>query len=134
MNFKKYISKRTILRLLTVLTVMLLAVFFDMFHEGSEKLVDEMHQRSESQFQHSSHVFFYNQVSYFKVLKGADKLFSGFIFAATKNEFLAKYHNCRVFHLLKAESLKERPLIQLVHFMEFNTSHHAGPDDYPVSV
>lgn len=134
MNLRKYISRKILVRVLTLLSVVLLAVLFDTFHEGSAKLVDEMHQRSESQFLHSSHVFFYNQVSHFKLRKGADKLLSGLLFAASQNEFLTKYHNCRVFHLLKAESLKERPLVQLVHFMEFNTSHHAGPDDYPALV
>jgi hypothetical protein len=113
------------------LAVVLSAILFDALHEGSEKLVDEMHQRSESQFLYSSHVFFYNQISHFKLKKGADKLFSGFLFAATQNEFLTKFHNCRTFHLLKAESLRERlPLVRIIHFMEFNTCHHASPDDY----
>lgn len=119
-----------ILRTLTVLAVVLSAVLFDALHEGSEKLVDETHQRSESRFLHSSHVFFYNQISHFKLRKGADKLFLGLLFAATQNEFLTKYHNCRTFHLLKAESLKAYlPLVRVIHFMEFNTCHHSGPDD-----
>ncbi len=119
-----------ILRALTVLAVVLSAVFFDALHAGSEKLVDETHQRSESQFLHSSHVFFYNPISHFKLRKGADKLFSGLLFAATKSEFLTKYHNCPTFHLLKAESLKAHlPLVRVIHFMEFNFCHHSSPDD-----
>lgn len=131
MNFRRYISKKIILRVLTVVAVVLSAALFDALHTGSEKLVDEMHQRSESQFLHSNHVFFYIQVSHFKLKKGADKLFSGLLFAVTQNEFLTKYHNCRTFHLLKAEALKERlPLDRVIHFMEFNTWHHAVQDDY----
>lgn len=130
MNFRRYISKRIVLRVLAVMAVVFSAVLFDAFHEGSEKLVDETQQRSESQFLRGSHVFFYNQISHFKARKGVDKLFAGLLFAATQNEFLTKYHNCRTFHLLKAESLKERlPLVCVVHFMEFNTSHHSNPDD-----
>ncbi len=118
------------LRAMMVLAVVLSAVFFDALHAGSEKLVDETHQRSESQFLHSSHVFVYNPISHFKLRKGADKLFSGLLIAATQNEFLAKYHNCRTFYLLKAEFLRKRlPLVRTIHFMEFNASHHSSPDD-----
>jgi len=113
-----------------VLAVVLSAILFDAVHEGSAKLVDETHQRSESQFQHSSHVFFYNQVSHFKIRKGADRLFSCLLFAGAQNEFLTKYHNCRTFHVLKAESLQNRlPVNRITHFMEFNVWHHGSSDD-----
>jgi hypothetical protein len=132
MNLRKYISRKGILRFLAIFTVVLSAALFDALHAGSEELVDETHQRSESQFMHSNHVFFYNPINYFKIRKGTDKLFSGLLFAATQNEFLTKYHNCRTYHLLKAESFKERlPLVRIIHFMEFNPCHPSGPDDHP---
>jgi hypothetical protein len=130
MNLRKYISRKVILRFLAIFAVVLSAVLFDALHAGSEKLVDETHQRSESQFMHCNHVFFYNPVNYFKI-KGSNKLFSGLLFAATQNEFLTKYHNCRAYHLLKAESLKERLLlVRIIHFMKFNPCHHVCPDDH----
>jgi len=132
MNFKKYISRKLILRLLLFLAVVLSAVLFDTFHEGSVKLVNETHQRSDSHDMQAGRVFFYNPVSSFKIRSGADKLFSGLIFAASRNEFLSEYHNCRTFHLLKKEALQERlPFLMMAHFMKFNSSHHSSPDDDP---
>lgn len=132
MNLSRYISKKTIVHILTGMAIVLSAVVFDAIHEGSEKLADEMQQRSESRFRHSSHIFFYNPVSHFRLKKGADKLFSGLLFAVTQNEFLTQYHNCRAFHLLKAESPGERrPFVRVIHFMDFNPCHHTGADDDP---
>ena len=130
MNLKKNISKKVILRLLLFAAMIASAVLFDTFHEGSGTVADATRQKSESLDMQSSHVFFCNPVSSFKILNGADKLFSGFLFTTGKSEFLTAYHNCRAFHLLKAETLQKRiSFLEMAHFMEFNPSHHISPDD-----
>ena len=131
MNLSRYISKKTIVRILTGMAIVLSAVVFDAIHEGSEKLADEMQQRSESRFRHSSHIFFYNPVSHFRLKKGADKLFSGLLFAVTQNEFRTRYHNCRTFNLLKESLNERRPFVRNFHFMDFNPCHHTGTHDDP---
>ncbi len=132
MNLKKNISKKVALRLLLFAAMVVSAVLFDTFHEGSNKVVDATRQKSESQDMQSSRVFFYNPVSSFKILNGADKLFSGFLYTAGRSWFLAEYHNCRAFHLLKAETLQERvSFLEMAHFMKFNPSHHSSPEDGP---
>jgi hypothetical protein len=135
MNLKKYISGKLLLRGMMVLAIVFLAALFDALHAGSEELVNETRQRSETQFQHNGHVFLYNQVSVFKIRKGVDKLFAGLLFAVTGNDFLSKYHNCRTFYMLKAESRQNLPpVFRNIHFMEFNPCHHAGPDDEPFAL
>ncbi|WP_423130417.1 hypothetical protein [Gaoshiqia sp. Z1-71] len=132
MELKKYISKTLRLRLLLFFAAIGLAVLFDVYHEGSGRLINELENRSETVNMQNAQVFFYNPVNTFKLLSGTDKLFTGLIFAASQNDFLTKYHNCRTFYLLKAESVNEHPsFLFMAHFMKYNFCHHANPDDYP---
>lgn len=130
MDPSKYISKRFVIRMLMVLAVIVAAVLLDSLHEGSEKLVSETQQRSESQFLHANPVFYYNQLSQFRPKKGVDRLFSRLLIAVTQKEFLSRYHNYRAFHLLKAEARRgQLPFVRVVHFSEFTVCHRSTADD-----
>ncbi|MGD9931558.1 MAG: hypothetical protein AB7U05_16175 [Mangrovibacterium sp.] len=134
MNRRKHISKKLVCRLLLFVAVALSAVLFDAFHEGSVQLEAEHQTRSESHNLEAGHMFFFNPVNSFKLRTGVDKLLTGFIFAASQNQFLSQYHNYRAFHLFQAESLNERkPFLLTAHFMKFNFCHHSCPDDHSLA-
>ncbi|WP_163709570.1 hypothetical protein [Mangrovibacterium lignilyticum] len=135
MKVKKYITRKLICRLLLFAAVVLSAVLFDTYHQGSEQFAQEMSHRSEpTQSTISTPEFCVTPLSSFKLLSGADKLFSGLVFAGSQNDLLAAWHNYRSFHLLKADSVNlPNTFLLSAHFMKFNCCHHSSPDDSPAS-
>ncbi|MGE4586916.1 MAG: hypothetical protein AB7D05_06195 [Mangrovibacterium sp.] len=130
MKWERHISKKLVLRLVALTAVMLAAVLFDLSHEGSGWSAKDSEQKSRSQFQYNHPVFVSPQASTYRVLKGADRLFTGFLFAATRNGFLQEYHNCRAFHILRVSLQNKRlPFFPQIHFLDFNSCHHCAPDD-----
>lgn len=118
-------------RLLLFAAVVISAVLFDVYHQGSGELARQMTHRSQSSQSISAGTeFCVNQASTFRLINGADKLFSGLVFAGSQNNLLAQWHNHRSFHLLKAESIERVDLFLLsAHFMKFNCCHHSSSDD-----
>lgn len=126
------ISQKFIIRLLLFITVIGGAYVFDLCRDQlPEQLVDHQQDASEHHVD-MSHMFFYNPVSGFKIREGSDRLFSKILFAIGQDKFLASFHNHKAYHVLKAESLKERsPGNQMVHFRKFIICHHSSSDDKP---
>lgn len=135
MKVKKYMTRKTIYRLLLCMAVVLSAVLFDAYHQApSSQTKSPASQSESSQSIVSTPEFCVNPATTFKLINGADKLFSGLVFAGTRNELLAEWHNNRSFHLLKAESLSRDQFFLLsAHFMKFNCCHHSNPDDSSAS-
>ncbi|WP_372775794.1 hypothetical protein [Mangrovibacterium sp.] len=135
MTVKKYITRKLIFRLLLFAIMVLSAVLFDAYHQGSETLAEQMNQRSQSsQIMMSTNGFCVTPASTFKLINGADKLFSGLVFAGTRNQLMAEWHNHRAFHLLKADSFnRQNPFLLSAHFMKFNCCHQTTPDDSSAS-
>jgi hypothetical protein len=135
MKVKKYMTRKTIYRLLLGLAVVLAAVLFDAYHQGtSPETKSPVSQSESSQGIVSTPEFCVNPASTFRLIHGADKLFSGLVFAGTRSELLTEWHNNRSFHSLKAESLnRDNPFLLSAHFMRFNCCHHSSPDDSSAS-
>ena len=135
MKVKKYITRKRIYRLLLFVGVVLSAVLFDVYHQGSEKIMQEMSHRSQSSHSIGNTTeFCVNPISSFKLISGADKLFSGLVFAGSRNELLSAWYNHRSFHLFKAESPnRTNPFLLSAHFMKFNCCHQSSPDDSPTA-
>jgi len=115
--------------------VVLSAVLFDAFHQGNEQSAPNGANSSQSsQMIVSAPEFCVNQASTFRLINGADKLFSGLVFAGTSQSHLSEWHNYRSFYLFKAESPNRNNLFLLsAHFMKFNSCHHSNPDDSAAS-
>lgn len=135
MKVKKHLSRKLICRLLLFAAVVISAVLFDSFHQGSDVISKAMSHKSESsQTVITTPEFCVNPVSTFKLISGADKLFSGLVFAGNKSDLLTSWYNNHSFHLLKAESLnRNNPFLLSAHFMKFNCCHQTNPDDSSAS-
>lgn len=132
---KLTISKKFVLRLALFIAVVSSAVIFDMCHDQlPEQLVEQQQDASQHQLD-ISQVFYYNPVNSFKIRTGSDRLLSKILFAIGHDRFLTAFHNHKAYHILKAESLKERsPQNQMVHFRKFIICHHSTSDDnLPIS-
>lgn len=132
MKTKINISRKFVLRMLLFAVVVAGAFVFDMCHkEAPEQLVASQHDASKHHVD-MSQVFFYTPVSSFKIRTGNDRLFSKILFTIGQDKFLSAFHNQKTYHLLKAESLKERsPHNLMVHFRKFIICHHFSSDDNP---
>ncbi len=130
MKLKRIISKQIALRLLVFVTLVAGAVIFDLCHDQlPEQLVKHQQDAPVTQFD-MSQVFFCNPASSFKISTGYDRLFSKILFTIGQDKFLSAFHNQEAYHLLKAESLKERsPQNLMVHFRKFIICHHSSSDD-----
>ncbi|PTN08664.1 hypothetical protein [Mangrovibacterium marinum] len=134
MKVRKYMNRKTVYRLLLGLAVVLSAVLFDAYHQGSTIEKSPLSHSESSQNIISTPEFCVNPASTFRLIHGADKLFSGLVFAGTRSDLLAEWHNNRSFHFLKAESLNREVYFLLsAHFMKFNCCHHSNPDDSSAS-
>ncbi len=131
MNIKKYLTRKTLYRTLLFVVVVLSAVVFDHYHVGSEQLSQaHNHQSQSTELSIGTPEYCVNPASSFRLISGADKLFSGLVFAGFRCELLSAWHNYRSFHLLKAEALQHsNPFLLAAHFMKFNSCHHSNPDD-----
>ncbi|MGQ7868222.1 hypothetical protein [Sunxiuqinia sp. sy24] len=131
-KLKTHISKEIMLRLLMFIAIVAGAVVFDMCHDQvPEQVVNQTQDTAEHQFDRSQ-VVFCNPVSSFKLRTGSDRLISKLLFSKGQDRFLSAYHNQKAYHVLKAESLKERsPQNAMIHFLEFMICHHASSDDNP---
>jgi len=129
-KLKRHISKQIALRLLVFVTLVAGAVIFDLCHDQlPEQLVKHQQDASEPQVD-MTQVFCCNPVSSFKIRTGYDRLFSKILFTIGQNKFLSAFHHQEAYHLLKAESLKERsPQNLTVHFRKFIICHHSNSDD-----
>lgn len=118
------------LRLLVFVTLVAGAVIFDVCRDQlPEQLVKQQQDASEPQVELSP-AFFCNPASSFKIRTGCDRLFSRILFTMGQDKFLTAFHNQEAYHLLKAESLKERsPQNLMVHFRKFIICHHSSSDD-----
>ncbi|MGQ8337562.1 hypothetical protein ACUNWD_13520 [Sunxiuqinia sp. A32] len=132
MKKNKNISKAIIFRLVIVFLLFAGAMTFDLCHD---QLPD---QQNSAQENHSSHnldatqVFFFNPASSFKLLDHGDKLLTRILYSANQDKFLAMFHNHRIFHSLKEDSLKDfTPFHLMAHFIKFTEIHYSSPDDYP---
>jgi len=135
MKVKRNVSRKFICRLLLFVAVVLSAVLFDASHQGSESIPKEKSHKSESSESIiTTPEFCVNPVSTFKLISGADKLFSGLFFAGNQNNLLTSWYNYRSFHLLKAESFDQiNPFFRSAHFMKFNCCHQTDPGDNSAS-
>nr|MBD3622377.1 hypothetical protein [Sunxiuqinia sp.] len=130
MKLKRIISKQIALRLLVFITLAAGAVIFDLCHDQlPEQLVKHQQDASEPQVDMSP-TYFCNPASSFKIRMGCDRLVSKILFTIGQDRFLTAFHNQEAYHLLKAESLKERsPQNLMVHFRKFIICHHSSSDD-----
>ncbi len=121
--------------MLLCMVVVLSAVLFDAYHQGSPIATKSPASQSESsQSIVSTPEFCVNPVSTFRLIHGADKLLSGLVFTGTNNKLLAESYNNRSYHSLQAESLNRDNFFLLsAHFMKFNCCHHTNPDDSSAS-
>lgn len=130
MKIRKYITRKMLCRLVLFTAVVLSAVLFDFYHQGSDEPVGARSRRSESTTVETTPGFCVPQISTFRLITKADKLFSGLVFAGTPGNLFAVRHNFRSFHSLKAESMNRIDPFRLsAHFMKFNCCHHSGSDD-----
>lgn len=121
-------TRKLIGRLLLFAAVVISAVLFDVYHQGSAELAQAMSHRSQSsQTIGTASEFCVNPASTFRLINGADKLFSGLVFAGNQNNLMAQWHNHRSFHLLQAESIdRVDPFWLSAHFMKFNCCHQTS--------
>lgn len=131
MNIEKYISRKSLYRALLFAVVILSAIVFDHYHSGTEQTAQAANQQPQSsEILISTPEYCVNPGNTFRLLSGADKLFSGLVFAGFRNDLLSAWHNYRSFYLLKAEDLQQsNPFLLAAHFMKFNSCHHSNPDD-----
>ncbi|MFV0378251.1 MAG: hypothetical protein ACK5JD_13235 [Mangrovibacterium sp.] len=124
-------TRKLISRLLLFAAVVISAVLFDVYHQGSAELAQAMSHRSQpAQSVSASPGFCVNQASTFRLINGADKLFSGLVFAGTRSNLLVQWNNHRAFYLLQAESTDRVDFFLLSsHFMKFNCCHQSCSDD-----
>ncbi len=111
--------------------MVLSAVLFDAYHQGTGELLAQQNKNADTAQTISASIeYCVNPGSTFRLISGAEKLFSGLVFSGNSNEFLAAFHNQRSFRLLKAESCKQPNSSLLVsHFHKFNCCHQNNSDD-----
>lgn len=124
-------TRKMISRLLLFAAVVISAVLFDVYHQGSAELAQAMSHRSQSsQSIGAASAFCVNPASTFRLIHGADKLFTGLVFAGNRNDLIAQLHNHRSFHLLQAESIgRAEQFLLSAHFMKFNCCHQTNSGD-----
>ncbi|WP_321287249.1 hypothetical protein [uncultured Sunxiuqinia sp.] len=132
MKAKFDISRRFIVRLLLFVLVIGGAYIFDRCHDQLPEQHADQQQDASKHHVNMSQMFVYNSVSSYKIRSGNNCLVSKILFTIGNDKFLAAFHNRKTFHVLKAESLKERsPQNLMVHFRKFMICHHFSSDDTP---
>ena len=63
MQYRKYITRQLVLRMVLFIGIIAGAVLFDSFHKGSSEVVTQAAQRAKSIDVHSSHLFVFNSAT-----------------------------------------------------------------------
>ena len=129
MGFKKYITRKIILRISLIITIFCAAAIFDSVYKTSpdKEATEKQDQTSDAYF---SPVFYFSSAN--STTKGADRFFQKLLFSISENEFLEKYHNFRNGHVVKTEELTKNPsFLALSHFMKYNICHQSSEEDLP---
>ena len=137
LNFKALpvklkISKKTIVRL-TVLAVLAgAAYFFDYYFENNPEKVAQLETSHSAESKTQGNFIFYELTRSLNAKQNLHKFPIRFIQSRIHDKFLQKYHQLRNYHVLKAESIKQKvPLVFLIHFVVFRDDHSTLPDDEP---
>jgi len=132
MNLSKYISRNFIIKLCLLVTLVVSAALFDMYHQVNlslDKRSDKTPFQTESE---TNKVFFCTQVPGFnlKTLGTENPIRIRFDF--NQDKFLIKYYNLRTFQLMKAEtSHVSFSSVRYFHSLPYRRVLYSSPDDTP---
>lgn len=119
------------LRLVIITVMFASALAFDLCHDTQSIQIDKTTQNTADHSLDAGQVYFFNPINSFKLSDGNDKLITRILFDANQDKFLAEYHNHRIFHSLKEESVNRFvPFHLLAHLIKLSTVDYSSPDDY----
>jgi len=130
MRIKKYIQNKTFLRLILFFAIIGVAVVFDNYHKGSEKLAKEMHHRSETQKKQLFRVYFYSSVKSIKISRRESNSFMKFLSGRKNKEFYIEKNIERIIRSHKSIRKSNPPVICYKRFYFCPSS--GGEDPFPI--